>query len=112
MNEVELDVLDLKEVILSNNSFGPADVGEIRTAITENYGHFAELRDAVNEMEEDVSQSPAGKTKMGVCQFLLGKFPDALAALQSAFCRCCVLYSSPSCDMARGRSDDPITENE
>ena len=28
--------------------------------------------------------SPAGKTKMGVCQFLLGKFKDALETLQSA----------------------------
>ena len=50
MSEVELEVIDLKEVVLSNNSFGPADVGSIRTAVSENYGHFGELRDAVNEM--------------------------------------------------------------
>ncbi len=36
MSEVELDVLDLKEMILLNQSFGPADVGEIRSAISEN----------------------------------------------------------------------------
>ncbi len=112
MNEVELDVLDLKEVILSNNSFGPADVGEIRTAITENYGHFAELRDAVNEMEEDVSQSPAGKTKMGVCQFLLGKFPDALAALQSADGSAMALFYQARCCFELGRYDDAITAYE
>ena len=50
MSEIELDVLDLKEMVLSNNSFGPSDVGAIRTAITENYGHFGELRDAVGDM--------------------------------------------------------------
>ena len=53
MSEVELDVLDLKEVVLTNNSFGPSDVTAIRKAISENYGHFGELRDAVSEMEED-----------------------------------------------------------
>ena len=26
MSEVDLDVLDLKEMVLSNNSFGPSDV--------------------------------------------------------------------------------------
>ena len=71
MSEVELDVLDLKEMVLSNNSFGPSDVAAIRKAVSENYGHFGELRDAVSEMETDDALSPAGKTKMGVCQFLL-----------------------------------------
>jgi DNA-directed RNA polymerase subunit alpha len=84
MSEVDLDVLDLKELVLSSNSFGPNDVTRIRKAISENYGHFAELREAVREMEMDDTLSPAGKTKMGVCQFLLGKFSLALATLQSA----------------------------
>ena len=84
MNEVDLEVVDLKEVILSNNSFGPNDVVEIRQMIAENYGHFAELRDAVQEMLEDSALTPAGKTKMGVCQFLLGRFSDALDTLRAA----------------------------
>ena len=84
MNEVELDVVDLKDLILSNNSFGPNDVAEIRQMIAENYGHFAELRDAVNEMEEDEALTPSGKTKMGVCQFLLGHFAQALQTLGAA----------------------------
>ena len=84
MSEVELEVVDLKEVILSNNSFGPNDVAEIRQMIAENYGHFAELRDAVNEMEEDVALTPAGKTKKGVCQFLLGHFAESLETLKAA----------------------------
>ncbi|WP_372717988.1 DNA-directed RNA polymerase subunit alpha C-terminal domain-containing protein [Novipirellula sp.] len=84
MSDIELDVLDLKEMVLANNSFGPSDVAAIRSAITENYGHFGELRDAVNEMETDESLSPAAKTKMGVCLFLLGKFKSALETLQNA----------------------------
>ncbi|OUT61164.1 DNA-directed RNA polymerase subunit alpha [Stieleria bergensis] len=84
MNEVELDVVDLKALILSNNLFGPNDVAEIRQMISENYGHFAELRDAVQQMEEDPALSPSGNTKKGVCQFLLGRFAEALQTLQAA----------------------------
>jgi DNA-directed RNA polymerase subunit alpha len=84
MSEVDLDVLDLKDTVLSSNSFGPNDVTRIRKVISENYGHFSELREAVQEMEVDDLLSPAGKTKMGVCQFLLGKFSLALTTLQSA----------------------------
>ena len=108
MNEVELNVLDLKEVILSNNSFGPADVGEIRTAITENYGHFAELRDATNEMSNDDTLSPAGRTKMGVCQFLLGQFATAFDTLQSADGSAMALFYSARCCFELGRYEDAI----
>ncbi|MFK8114139.1 MAG: DNA-directed RNA polymerase subunit alpha C-terminal domain-containing protein [Rubripirellula sp.] len=108
MSEVELDVLDLKELILSNNSFGPSDVGAIRAAISENYGHFGELRDAVNEMEADDMLSPAGKTKMGVCQFLLGKFADALRTLQSADGSAMALFYQARCMFELGRYEDSI----
>ena len=84
MSEVELDVLDLKDLVLTNNSFGPSDVGEIQSAIAENYGHFGELRDAVGEMEAEEALPPASTTKMGVCLFLLGRFKDALQTLQNA----------------------------
>ena len=84
MSEVELDIVDLKDTILSNQSFGPADVEMIRETIAGNYGHFGELRDAVSEMQDDPALTPAGSTKMGVCQFLLGRFRDSLDTLQTA----------------------------
>ncbi len=112
MNEVELEVLDLKDLILSNNSFGPADVGEIRTAITENYGHFSELRDAVGEMEINDALTPAGKTKMGVCQFLLGKFKDALATLQTADGSAMALFYQARCQFELGQYSEAITSYE
>jgi DNA-directed RNA polymerase subunit alpha len=108
MNEVELDVLDLKDMVLSNNSFGPADVGSIRAAVSENYGHFGELRDAVNEMEINEGLSPAGKTKMGVCQFLLGKYRDALEILQSSDGSAMALFYQARCLFELGRYDDSV----
>ncbi|MEE2936834.1 MAG: DNA-directed RNA polymerase subunit alpha C-terminal domain-containing protein [Planctomycetota bacterium] len=108
MSEVELDVLDLKEMVLSNNSFGPSDVGTIRTAIAENYGHFGELRDAVNEMEVDDTLSPSGKTKMGVCQFLLGKFSESLQTLQVADGSAMALFYQARGLFEVGRYDEAI----
>ena len=109
MSEVELDVLDLKEMVLSNNSFGPSDVGTIRTAIAENYGHFGELRDAVNEMEVDDALSPAGTTKMGVCHFLLGKVSDSLRTLQSADGSAMALFYQARALFELGRYDEAIS---
>ncbi|MEM1226597.1 MAG: DNA-directed RNA polymerase subunit alpha C-terminal domain-containing protein [Planctomycetota bacterium] len=97
MSEVELEVLDLKQMVLTNNSFGPRDVAEIRQAITENYGHFAELRDAVNEMSDDGALTPAGQTKLGVCQFLLGRFKDSGQTLSAADGSAMALFYAARC---------------
>jgi len=112
MNEVDLEVLDLKELILSNNSFGPADVGRIRTAISQNYGHFGELRDAVAEMEADDTLSPAGMTKLGVCQFLVGRFRDALQTLMSADGSAMALFYQARCQFELCSYEDAIASYE
>lgn len=112
MSETELDVLDLKEMVLSNNSFGPADVRTIQTAIAENYGHFGELRDAVNEMEDDDTLSPSGTTKKGVCQFLLGRFRESLTTLQSADGGALALFYQARCHFELGKFEDAIAAYE
>ena len=112
MSEVDLDVLDLKEMVLSNNSFGPSDVAAIRKAISENYGHFGELRDAVGEMESDDTLSPAGRTKMGVCQFLLGRFSDSLSTLQSADGSAMAFFYQARCLFELGRYNEAISAYE
>ncbi|MDA8697797.1 tetratricopeptide repeat protein [Rhodopirellula sp.] len=108
MSEVELDVLDLKEMVLANNSFGPSDVKAIRKAVSENYGHFGELRDAVSEMEDNESLSPAGKSKMGVCQFLLGRFADAIETLRNADGSAMAFFYHGAGLFELGRYDDAI----
>lgn len=112
MSEAEIDVLDLKDFVLSNQSFGPSDVVTIRDAITENYGHFAELRDATMELEDDDTLTPAGRTKMGVCQFLLGRFRDAADTLQSADGSAMALYYNARCQFELGHYDDAIESYE
>ncbi len=112
MSDIDLDVLDLKEMVLANNSFGPSDVAAIRSAITENYGHFGELRDAVQAMENDDSLSPAAKTKMGVCYFLIGKFRSALDTLNSADGSAMALFYAARSHFELGHYEDAITTYE
>ena len=108
MSEVEADVLDLKELVLSNTSFGPNDVTTIRNAISENYGHFGELRDAVAEMESDDSLSPSGRTKMGVCEFLVGRFADALDTLRNADASAMALFYQARSQFELGHYEEAI----
>ena len=103
---------DLKEVVLANNSFGPSDVTAIRKAVSENYGHFGELRDAVSEMEEDDTLSPAGRSKMGVCQFLLGRFADAIETLRNADGSAMAFFYQAAGMFELGQYDESITAYE
>ena len=76
MNEVELEVVDLKEAdpcrtirsdLLMLQRFG--------RAIAENYGHFAELRDAVGEMEDQRGADAGGKDQNGRVPVFAGTIP-------------------------------------
>ncbi len=78
------NLIDLRDVVLNNPSFGPNDVVTIRKAIVENHGHFSDLRDSVQMLEEDDALTPAAKTKLGVCQYLLGNFNRSFDTLSSA----------------------------
>ena len=106
--EVQLDVLDLRQEILSNQSFGPSDVDHIRTTIAGNYGHFGELRDAAQELEESETLSPADKTKLGVCQFLLGRFKDSVETLGSADGGALALFYTARGQFELGRYEEAI----
>jgi DNA-directed RNA polymerase subunit alpha len=74
--------IDIREIVLSNQTFGPQDIERITRAIEEDLTQVALLRDAVNELQQSGSPSPATMTRMGVCQYLLGKFSEAEATLR------------------------------
>lgn len=76
--------VDLRELVVGNQAFGPSDVVTIRRAIVDNHLNFIELRDAVSELQQSDSLTPAARTKLGVCQYLLGSFKAASETLSSA----------------------------
>ncbi len=75
---------DLKDVVLSNTSFGPQEVRRIVDATSEDPSHYKTLRDAVQQFEQREDVTPAGKVRLGVCQFLLGRYLRAIATLSNA----------------------------
>lgn len=76
---------DLREIVLSNSSFGPAEIERLSQAITEDYAQYRTLRDLVAELEShDEDRTPASAVRLGVCYYLLGKFTLAASTLSSA----------------------------
>ena len=76
--------VDLKEIVLSNNSFGPSEIEQFQLAIGEDFSQFQILRDAVGELEVREDRSPAVAVRLGVCQYLLGRYQVAIETLASA----------------------------
>jgi DNA-directed RNA polymerase subunit alpha len=76
--------VDIRDIVLSNSTFGPREIGEATRTIAEDYQQFGVLRDAVAELETREDRSPAATVRLGVCQFLLGRYRQALETLKSA----------------------------
>ena len=74
--------MDLRDIVLANQSFGPQDVEKINNLVAEDATQFALLRDAVLELQNDESASPATLTRLGVCQVLCGRFHEAEMTLK------------------------------
>ncbi len=81
---VQTQAVDLKELVLSNGTFGPAEIETIRGAIAREHSQFATLRDLVGELEAQEGRSPASSVRLGVGLYLLGRFRRAAEVLASA----------------------------
>src|SRR4051794_17275857 len=73
----------IKQIVLSNSSFGPQDVQHIVDAISEEGTNFRTLREAVSELEAHEELSPASQVRLGVCYYLLGRYQVALETLRN-----------------------------
>ncbi len=75
---------DIREVVLSNSSFGPHEIEEIMRAVADDFSRHSVLRDAVNELQTREEQTPASAVRLGVCYYLLGRWVDAEQTLASS----------------------------
>jgi len=75
---------DLKEVVLSNSSFGPGEIDQISQTVAADFAQFAVLREAVGELESAGELTPASSVRLGVCYFLLGRYQRAIETLGNA----------------------------
>lgn len=79
-------VLDqsVKSLVLSNSPFGPHEVNQITQAIGGDYTNYRQLNEGVQELEVKGDHSPAGKVRLGVCYYLMGRYLRAVETLQEA----------------------------
>jgi len=75
---------DLRDIVLSNSTFGPREITQLTGSIADDYNQFSALRDAVAELETREDRSPAAAVRLGVCYFLLGRYRQSQETLSSA----------------------------
>jgi DNA-directed RNA polymerase subunit alpha len=76
--------IDIKDIVLSNTSFGPQEIRRISMAISEDFAKHAVLRESVAELQSRGEQTPASAVRLGVCLYLLGRFREAISTLSQA----------------------------
>ncbi len=76
--------IDLKDILLSNSSFGPNEIAFISKRVSNDYSQFPNLRDVTQELENQFDRTPATSVRLGVCQYMLGRYSDAIATLENA----------------------------
>jgi len=76
--------VDIRDIVLSNSTFGPREIGQLTLTIADEFLQFGQLRDAVAELESREDRTPAAAVRLGVCQYLLGRYRQATDTLRSA----------------------------
>lgn len=76
--------IELKDIVLSNSSFGPNEIEYVSRRISDDFSQFPVLRDLTNELENQMTRTPATSVRLGVCQFLLGRYQSAITTLENA----------------------------
>jgi DNA-directed RNA polymerase subunit alpha len=74
----------LKDVLLSNSSFGPTEIKFVAERICNDYSQFPQLKEVTQELESQMERSPASSVRLGVCQYMLGRYSDAISTLENA----------------------------
>jgi DNA-directed RNA polymerase subunit alpha len=74
---------DIRDLILGNGPFGPAEVRALVDALGRDAAAHRDLRLAVAELESAGERSPAASVRLGICQRLLGKHAQALETLKT-----------------------------
>ena len=54
---------DVRQVVVSNSTFGPNEIREIVSAISADFGNFRQLRDAVGELSQQEGRTPAASAR-------------------------------------------------
>lgn len=76
--------IELKDMLLSNSSFGPNEISVISNRICNDYSQYPNLKDVTAVLESQVERTPATSVRLGVCQYMIGNYAAAIATLENA----------------------------
>ena len=99
---------DLKDIVLTNGTFGPQEIGQLIDAINGDHTCYQTLRDAVNELADQEDNSPASMVRLGVCQYLLGRYNAAIETLSLGDSGPLAHYYLAKCYVARQEYPEAI----
>lgn len=76
--------IDVKQLVLYSNSFGPREIEQLLSEVSRDLKKFDLLKEAVQELQSKAldEQSPASLVKLGVCQYHMGAYREALESLK------------------------------
>jgi DNA-directed RNA polymerase subunit alpha len=74
---------NVKQIVLTNGTFGPQEILQIVDALADDAANHRALRESVNELETSEDRSPAAAVRLGVCQYLLGRYHHAIDTLKT-----------------------------
>jgi DNA-directed RNA polymerase subunit alpha len=97
--------VDVKQLALSNTTFGPREVQQLSDAIAADFANYRALRDAVAELEAREDQSPASNVRLGVCLYLLGRYRRAIDVLAKGDGGALPLFYMAKCQFALEQYD-------
>jgi DNA-directed RNA polymerase subunit alpha len=99
---------DVKQTVLLNGPFGPAEVRQIREAVALDHSNHQRLRDAVAELQGKEEQTPASMVRLGVCLYLLGRYYRAIEVLKQADGGAMAHFYLAKSNFARGQYQEAI----
>ena len=73
---------DVKQFVLSNSTFGPREADQISEAVACDFSKYASVRDATGELAAEEELSPATSVRLGVCNYILGRYGQAIVRLK------------------------------
>ena len=76
--------IDIRELVTGNGPFGPSEIRGLTQSLGGDASAHRDVRAAVRELEQLTDRSPAASVRLGVCQYLLGRYREALETLRSA----------------------------
>ncbi len=100
--------LELKDIMLSNSSFGPNEIHYISNRIANDYSQFPNLRDVTNELEGQEDRTPATSVRLGVCQYLMGRYTSSIRTLGNADGGALAYYYQGQCHFSLSSFDSAI----